>query len=310
MSTAVFVFVIGLLLVGCAATLALRAIALPRLRIEGQVRQIETYGFKGEDSAPLQDVDVGAGVGWLAAMAEGAGRWGMRHVKSFKPLERRELLAAGIYNRSVESIHGVRLMMAAGLPALILVLTLLGGSVSFQTIVVLCALAALGCLLPATMIRSRGRRRLDRIDAALPELIDVLTATIEAGLGFAGSLALCAERFDGPLGQELRLTLQEQTMGLSTNAALGNMRERCDTPSVRAFVRAVAQGESLGVSIGAMMRNLASETRKRRRARAQERIQKAPVKLLFPLIFLIFPSLLIVLLYPAFHNVLTTLNGG
>jgi tight adherence protein C len=164
--------------------------------------------------------------------------------------------------------------------------------------------------LPATAIRRRGQRRLDRIDAALPELIDVLTATVEAGLSFASSLAMCADRFDGPLGQELRLTLREQSMGLSTNAALENMRERCDTQSVRAFVRAVSQGESLGVSIGAMMRNLASETRKRRRTVAQERIQKAPVKLLFPLIFLIFPSLMVVLLYPALHRILTVFSGG
>src|SRR5205085_9593264 len=82
------------------------------------------------------------------------------------------------------------------------------------------------------------------------------------------------------------------------------------TPSMRAFVRAVLQGESLGVSIAAMMRNLASETRARRRQLAQERIQKAPVKMLFPLIFLIFPALLIVLLYPAFTQVFSTLGGG
>ncbi len=299
--------VIGLLLLGAAAALLLRAVALPRLRMEGQVRQIETYGFSSEDSESV--AGSAAGSRWLAAMAEGAGRWAIRHVKSLKPLERRELLAAGIYERSVESVHGLRVIAAVALPALILALKLLGGSMSLQTVASLCALAALGWLLPATAIRRRGQRRLDRVDAALPELIDVLTATIEAGLGFAGSLALCAERFDGPLGQELRLTLREQTMGLSTNAALANMRERCDTPSVRAFVRAVAQGESLGVSIGAMMRNLASETRKRRRSLAQERIQKAPVKMLFPLIFLIFPALLIVLLYPAVHSILVSLGG-
>jgi tight adherence protein C len=299
--------VIGLLLLGAAAALLLRAVALPRLRMEGQVRQIETYGFS-EDSEPA--LGTATGPGPLAMLAEGAGRWAMRHVKSLKPLEARELLAAGIYERSVESVHGLRVMAAVGLSAAILLLALAGGSVSLLTVVLVCLAGLIAWLLPAAVIRTRGQRRLDRVDGALPELIDVLTATIEAGLGFAGSLALCAERFDGPLGQELRLTLQEQTMGLSTNAALANMRERCDTPSVRAFVRAVAQGESLGVSIGAMMRNLASETRKRRRANAQERIQKAPVKMLFPLIFLIFPALLIVLLYPAIHSVLTTLSGG
>jgi tight adherence protein C len=300
--------VIGLLLLSAVVALLLRALALPRLRMEGQMRQIDVYGFSSEDPAPLSVAEDRSGR--LAAAAEGVGRWAMRHIAMLKPLERRDLLAAGLYERSAESVHGLRVIAAAGLPALILALKLLTGSISLLTLMTLAVLAALGWRLPAAAIKSRGQRRLDRVDAALPELIDVLTATIEAGLGFAGSLALCAKRFDGPLGEELRLTLQEQTMGLSTNAALANMRERCDTPSVRAFVRAVAQGESLGVSIGAMMRNLAIDTRKRRRASAQERIQKAPVKMLFPLVFLIFPALLIVLLYPAIHNVLTSLNGG
>ncbi len=300
-------FVIGLMLVGGVVALLLRALALPRLHAEGRMRQIEVYGFAGGFEPATR---AAPGSRALVAFAEVVGRWGMAHIGVLKPLERRELLAAGVYERSVEAIHGLRLTAAFGLPAVILALTILGGSVSTQTIAALCALAGLGWLLPATAIRRRGQRRLDRVDAALPELIDVLTATVEAGLSFASSLSLVAERFDGPLGQELRLTLREQTMGLSTNAALENMRERCDTPSVRSFVRAVSQGESLGVSIGAMMRNLATETRKRRRTHAQERIQKAPVKLLFPLIFLIFPALFVVLLYPAFSHILTVLGGG
>ena len=151
---------------------------------------------------------------------------------------------------------------------------------------------------------------MDEVDRTLPELIDVLIATMEAGLGFAGSLQLVAERFGGPLGQELRLTLQEQRMGLSTENALNHLLERCDTASMRAFVRGVLQGEALGVSIATMMRNLATETRKRRRQNAHAQIQKAPVKMLFPLVFLIFPALMIVLLYPGISQLITQLNGS
>ena len=93
-------------------------------------------------------------------------------------------------------------------------------------------------------------------------------------------------------------------MGLSTNQALSNILVRSDTPAMRSFVRAVIQGETLGVSIGAMMRNLAIEMRTRRRQGAQERVQRAPLKMLFPLIFLLFPAMLIVLLYPAIHELL------
>ena len=88
-------------------------------------------------------------------------------------------------------------------------------------------------------------------------------------------------------------------MGLSTQEALINMVGRADTPGMRMFVRAIVQGETLGVSIGQIMRNLAIEMRKRRKAYAEERAQKAPVKMLFPLIFLIFPAMFIVLLLPA-----------
>ena len=91
-------------------------------------------------------------------------------------------------------------------------------------------------------------------------------------------------------------------MGLSTERALNNMLERSDTPATRAFVRAVLQGEALGVSIGTMMRNLATDSRKRRRTAAQERIQKAPVKMLLPLVFMIFPAVLLVLLGPAVYR--------
>ena len=99
-------------------------------------------------------------------------------------------------------------------------------------------------------------------------------------------------------------------MGLSTEAALEHMLERCESTSVRSFVRAVLQADSMGVSIGASLRNVASETRKRRRAVARERAQKAPLKLLFPLVFLIFPAMLIVLMYPAGSSIVQTLGGG
>ena len=99
-------------------------------------------------------------------------------------------------------------------------------------------------------------------------------------------------------------------MGLASTEALTHMLERADTPGMRMFVRAVVQGETLGVSIGQIMRNLALEMRKRRKARAEEKAQKAPIKMLFPLIFLIFPAMFVVLLAPAvmefvkaFHNI-------
>jgi tight adherence protein C len=160
-----------------------------------------------------------------------------------------------------------------------------------------------------TIVDRRARRRLEDIDYELPELVDILVVTVEAGLGFAGSLQIASERIEGALGDELRLALQQQNMGLTTEEALRQMLERADTPAVRSFVRAVTQGESLGVSIGDILRSLANEMRKRRKSAAEERAQKAPIKILFPLVFMIFPAMFVILLGPAIFSFLDALAG-
>jgi tight adherence protein C len=167
-----------------------------------------------------------------------------------------------------------------------------------------------GWTVPMTLVSRRARKRFEMIERDLPELIDLLVVTVEAGLGFNGSLQITSQKMRGALGDELRLTLQEQRLGLSTTQALNNLLARCDTPSMRSFVRSVLQGETLGVSIGQIMRSLALEMRKRRRANAEERAQKAPIKLLFPLVFLIFPSMFIVLLFPAVYSFLASFGGS
>jgi tight adherence protein C len=162
----------------------------------------------------------------------------------------------------------------------------------------------IGWRVPRMIVQSRGRRRQTEIDYQLPELIDLLVVTVEAGVGFTGSLRIAGERIGGVLGEELGLTLQEQTMGLTTNEALANMLERVETPGMRSFIRSILQGETLGVSIGQILRNVALEMRKRRRALAEERAQKAPIKILFPLVFMIFPAIFVIILAPAVYGLL------
>jgi tight adherence protein C len=166
-----------------------------------------------------------------------------------------------------------------------------------------------GWVLPLTLLRRRAQQRLERIDYELPQLIDSLIVTVEAGLGFAGALRMAARELRGPLADEISLTLQEQDMGLTTVSSLESLLGRVDTPSMRSFVRSVLQAETLGVSIGEIMRSLAVEVRARRRAKAEERAHKAPIKILFPITFCIFPSILIVVAYPGFKAFLDALNG-
>jgi tight adherence protein C len=298
-------FILVLLLVAVAVVLAVRAVAMPRLRMAEHLRQIDTYGLHGVlpgENALTPRPPLGESIN---ALAESVGSLAITRVRSLRPVASRELASAGFYRLSSEAFHGYRVLASIALPALLALEVISTG----QNPALAIALAAVGAgicyALFGAFVRRRSEARLRAIDRELPELIDVLIATIEAGLGFAGSLQMVAGRFAGPLGSELRLALQEAQMGLSTNVALANILERSDTPAMRSFVRAVAQGETFGVSIGMMMRNLSLEMRTRRRQAAQEQVQRAPLKMLFPLIFLLFPAMLIVLIYPAVHQLLS-----
>jgi tight adherence protein C len=208
-----------------------------------------------------------------------------------------------MYTVAPRMLLGYRVLAAVVLPVLILVAS------SGQPLDILLALVvgALGWMLPLTYVRRRARLRIAEIEHGLPDLVDLLVVTVEAGLGFSGSLRVAADQFAGPLSDELHLTLQEQAMGLTMSDALLRLLERVETPGMRSFVRSVIQGETLGVSTGTIMRNIALDMRKRRRKAAEERAQKAPIKMLFPLVFLIFPSMFIVLLLPAVFQLESTL---
>jgi tight adherence protein C len=289
--------------------LVLRLLALSRVQAARTISQIGSYGFKGAGSAPSPaSASLGTRLDGLAGLI---GNFLARRTESFREDElRAHLQAAGLYTLSARKFMGYRLLATLFLPALWLWFSLTGGSGPGRALLGLCAAVALGWIGPMFLVKRRARKRLDQIDYEIPELIDVLVTTVEAGIGFSGSLQMAARRFKGALGDELRLASQEQSMGLSTNEALTNMLERADTAGMRSFVRAVLQGETLGVSIGKILRDLAIEMRKRRRQMAEERAQKAPTKILFPLIFLIFPPMFVVLLGPAAIQIIQTLGGS
>jgi tight adherence protein C len=299
---------IGVLLIGACVALVGHAVALPRLRAIQRVGEIGAYGFSAE--APVADESRGALTGAVNGFA---GRLGAAVAGRMGGLSeadlRRELVAAGLYDVSPVTVIGYRVLATVGLPALFLYAA--AGRMGPATLVLgTGVMVALGWIAPLTILRRRARTRLARIDHELPELVDLLVVTVEAGMGFAGALQIAAQRVTGPLGDELRLALQEQSLGLSTEEALGNLVERADTEAMRSFVRSIRQGEALGVSVGQIMRNLAIEMRKRRRAAAEDKAQGAPIKILFPLVFLILPAILVVLLLPALMSFIAAFGGG
>lgn len=299
------VLITGLVLGGTAVSLLARAAAFPRMRMGARIQEIGAYGFPVEAEVVAERGSVLPGIATrIGALAGG-------RIPTLRPPNLSlALTRAGLYTTSPDTFVGYRAMIAV--TGVALSVWILGNGVLSPAATVLTALVVpiATWQLPIVMLRTRGDRRVEQIDYDLPELIDVLIVTVEAGQAFNSSLQLAARRLRGPLAEELGLALQEQRMGLSTQQALANMLDRCDTPSVRSFVRSILQGESLGVSIGDIMRSLAGETRKRRRQIAEERAQKAPIKILFPLIFLMFPAMFIVLLYPAVTSILETLGSG
>jgi tight adherence protein C len=302
----VLALLIGLALAGAAVALALRAAAMPRMAVASRVGEIKAYGFGGEVELEAND---GRGTA-LDRAASAVGRSVARRSKQFKEAEvRQQLMSAGLYTTAPLTFLGYRVLGAVTTPTAVVWMLSAVGSAGGLVVAGAAIGVAAGWSTPMSIVRRRARRRLDQVEQDLPELIDLLVVTVEAGLGFNGSLRMAAKRFHGPLQDELRLTLEEQRLGLPSNAALTNMLARCETPSMRSFVRSVLQGETLGVSIGAIMRNLAIEMRKRRRQSAEERAQKAPVKMLFPLVFLLLPALFIVLLFPALFSFLQTFGG-
>ncbi|MGE5593777.1 MAG: type II secretion system F family protein [Betaproteobacteria bacterium] len=169
--------------------------------------------------------------------------------------------------------------------------------------------AAVGWLVPEMMMQSKKKEREKQIRKSLPDVLDLLTVSVEAGLGFDAALAKVVERKKGPLADEFALLLQEIRMGKPRRDALREVSERVKIDDITSFIASVIQADQLGVSIANILRIQSAQVRAKRRQQAEEAGMKAPIKMLFPLIFFIFPTLFVVLLGPAIIQVVTTFRG-
>jgi len=167
--------------------------------------------------------------------------------------------------------------------------------------------AVIGFFLPDLLLYNSGQRRQQQIPVILPDSLDMLTICVEAGLGFDAALAQVARNTKGPVAAEFARVLQEMQIGKSRTEALRAMADRTTVPELQAFVSALVQSSEMGIPIAHVLREQAKEMRIRRRQRAEELAQKVPVKITFPLIFCLFPALMVVILGPGVLEIAHTL---
>jgi len=211
-----------------------------------------------------------------------------------------KLAMAGMRNTSPNAFLAAR--AGFGLVGLILGLLLASSSSAQTGLLAVLLFTVVGFFGPAYWVTLKGRRRGDAVSADLPDALDLLAVSVEAGLGFDGAISKLTEHMQGPLIDEFELALGEMRVGESRSEALKRMAERVPAQEMASFVRAIIQADQLGISLGRLLRVQATDARLKRQAAAEEKAMKAPIKMLFPLVMFIFPAMFIVILGPAFLN--------
>jgi len=248
----------------------------------------------------------------LAPLGKGVG--GL--VKSFLPgnyLEglRKRLVLAGLAERVLPEeflvIQLVSLILGAGLG------WFLGTALNFSSagaIRLAAFLGIIGAAFPESRLGSKREDRQGSIRRDLPDVLDLLVISVEAGVGLEGAIEVVGRHFDSPLAHELNRMLREMELGVPRRNALQNLRRRIDMPEVSNFVLSLMQADALGMPLGRVLRTQANEMRSKRRQWAREKAAKLPVKILFPMFMFIFPALFVVVLGPAVSSIMKNVLHG
>jgi tight adherence protein C len=292
----------AILLAGLATT----GLVVERSGVRESLRRLEGYQIQDvrdqEMLAPISERVV-------SPMLQGFGSLAQRFTpEGYRDQVARKLVLAGKANDfSVDQILVFKVIgLMSGLVWLPLIL--FGLQLTGLIAVVFVAVLWGVCFMVPDVFLSRAiEARTHAIARQLPDILDLLVISVEAGLGFEQALERTTSAVPGPLSDEFRRMLRENRLGSSRADALRAMDARCDVPELRTFILAMLQAETFGVSIVRILRSQADDMRVQRRQRAQTQAQKLPVKMLFPMVFCIFPSVFVVILGPAMISIAHTL---
>jgi tight adherence protein C len=211
-----------------------------------------------------------------------------------------KLMAAGMRRTSPTTIIGAKGIL--GLGGVLLGAVLASVAAPQYMFFLVLIFGAIGALAPGMYLNTRVKSRQAAVSAELPDALDLLSVSVEAGLGFDGAVQKLTEHMDGPLIEEFEFALGGIRIGEGRSEALKKMSERSGSSEMASFVRAIIQADQLGISLGRILKVQAGDTRLKRQLLAEEKAMKAPIKMLFPTVIFIFPAMFLVVLGPAFLN--------
>ncbi len=271
--------------------------------------RLEEYASRSESPLTLEEIELSLPFSqrvlrpMLINLSKGFSR--LSPSKSKAAAEQQLEMAGRPYNWGPTEFMGFRGLIAIVFGILAFLLASLSRGVTVGVLSAAIA-GALGFFLPLLWLRSKISSRQMEIIKSLPDALDLLTITVEAGMGFDGAIQKVAEKWDNELSKGFSKVTQEMRLGIPRRDALKNMDKNMGVSDVTTFVAAIIQAEQLGVSIAKILRVQSEQMRTKRRQRAEEMANKAPIKMLFPMVFLIFPALFIILLGPAVLVIMET----
>jgi tight adherence protein C len=294
---------VGFISLGAVLFLVMQFLTTDRRRISTQIKRASSYAIVDQRE---KELDASAKDRLLAPMAAKFASFAVR----ISPAGNRVLLAKKLQAAGVKTQPQRFLAIKGGLILSGLVVGFMGAII--LQIPALMAIgigfSALAFIGPDMYLGRKARGRRDEMGRLLPDTLDLLTVSVEAGLGFDSAIGKVVEKMDGPLVEEFAIMAREIRIGESRKNALRNLGERASSPEVQSFARSIIQAEELGTSLGRTLRVQAQDMRIKRQLAAEEKAMKAPVKMMFPTVLFIFPAMFIVILGPAFLNITASLG--